>query len=304
MKLPNLKLNNKTHPMHFKKVLLIYKVPAYETQFLAKSKRRITPNDCFDVIHRLKNAYDCHYATLKIVESELLSRGIKYRKIRRQARMNFSGYDLIMTVGGDGTLLDAARQARSEVLLGVNSDPTRSVGNFCSADATTFPLMLDKISSGKAKIQSLNRLRISLRKAGIATDALNDILICHRHPAVMSHYVLCLGKQVEEQRSSGIWLSTAAGSTGAIHSAGGKVLPLTSHRLQYRPRELYDSFGRHYRLTGGSFPLAAMMRISSLMTDGICCIDGANLVLPFPFGEEMIISQSPNHLHLLFNSRR
>ena len=56
-------------------------------------------------------------------------------------------------------------------------------------------------------------------------NVLNDILICHHNPGAMSRYYLTVGRVREEQRSSGVWIATAAGSSGGLHSAGGKVLP-------------------------------------------------------------------------------
>jgi NAD+ kinase len=43
---------------------------------------------------------------------------------------------------------------------------------------------------------------------------------------------------VQFQKSSGLWVATPAGSTAAIRSAGGAVLPLDPPRLQFRVREL------------------------------------------------------------------
>ena len=70
-------------------------------------------------------------------------------------------------------------------------------------------------------------------------NVLNDILVCHHNPGAMSRYFLTVEGTREEQRSSGVWIATAAGSSGGLHSAGGKVLTQKSKEFQYRPRELY-----------------------------------------------------------------
>jgi len=70
----------------------------------------------------------------------------------------------------------------------------------------------------------------------------------------MSRYYLQVGKLLEEQRSSGVWIATAAGSTGGLRSAGGKVLPKEDKKFQYKPRELYYGKKTCYHLKGGIKP--------------------------------------------------
>ena len=55
-------------------------------------------------------------------------------------------------------------------------------------------------------------------------------------PAAMTSYTLDIGSVSEPQRSSGLWIATAAGSTAAIRAAGGCILPLRSRKLQYLVR--------------------------------------------------------------------
>ena len=130
-------------------------------------------------------------------------------------------------------------------------------------------------------------------------DVLNDILIGHRNPAAMSRYFLTLKNVREEQRNSGLWIATAAGSSGAIHSAGGQALAPESKKIQYMPRELYEGFNPHYRLRGGALELKTPMVVESLMPDGVVFVDGAHFKYPFVFGDKIMISNSPQPLKVV-----
>jgi len=48
----------------------------------------------------------------------------------------------------------------------------------------------------------------------------------------VSRYYLKIGNLREEQRDSGLWISTAAGSSGAIRSAGGKLFKNEEKKMQ------------------------------------------------------------------------
>jgi NAD+ kinase len=129
---------------------------------------------------------------------------------------------------------------------------------------------------------------------------LNDILACHENPAAMSRYFLTVGRVKEEQRSSGIWISTAAGSSGGIHSAGGKILPQEAQTFQYQPRELYK--GRHlrYTLKGALLKPAQKITLTSLMREGVVFVDGSHVCLPFSFAAEIQVTLSANPLNIIF----
>ena len=62
--------------------------------------------------------------------------------------------------------------------------------------------------------------------------ALNDVLFAGSSPAETVRCRIRVGRCEEFQKSSGVWVASGPGSTAAIHSAGGKKMPLRSHKLQ------------------------------------------------------------------------
>ena len=117
--------------------------------------------------------------------------------------------------------------------------------------------------------------------------AINDILIVHDDPATMSRYRLALGRQRELQKSSGLWVATAAGSSSAVLAAGGTRLPWGAAKYQYRPRELYRGRLSHPRLTGGVLAAGSRLRVTWLMRRGSAFVDGPHVQVPLRFADEL-----------------
>jgi len=278
--------------MNAPRIILLHKLSTFE--FLRNSLRaHLGETRRFALSHKR------HYTSLRAVENFLRAQQLRYHKARRGQAVDYSKFDIVITVGGDGTFLEAARHLKKQIILGVNSDPELSVGRFCVTDAEGFPQVFRKFLHGKSVITKIHRLELTVSGHKTSVNALNDILICHRSPAAMSHYYLQIGARKEEQRSSGVWVATAAGSTGAIHSAGGRPLKFASAQYQYLPREIYFGWRRKYKLTGKVLPPAAVLRIKSLMRDGKIFIDGAHQVLAFPFGHTLKIKISREPLRVV-----
>ncbi len=283
-------------------ILLLYKNSTYAGYFLSDRERLARLEGLLNSqeIKRFRRTHENHFWSLSYVETVLKSRKLKFTKARRGSSLDYSRYDLIITVGGDGTFLEAARHVKEGVVWGVNSDPTWSVGRFCSGNPKNFKELLDKILAGKARIKKIHRLSLSFGDATSSMNAINDILICHHNPGAMSRYFLTIGRLREEQRSSGVWIATAAGSSGGLYSAGGKVLPAQAQEFQYKPRELYRGKNMHYRLKGGILKPTQKITLTSLMREGVVFVDGSHVCLPFSFGARIFVSRSPNPLRIIF----
>lgn len=156
-----------------------------------------------------------------------------------QAEFDPRGAALIVSVGGDGTLLAASHNISDVPILGVNSAPRYSVGFFCAARGLPAMSMLRRALQGEVPTIVLQRMAVRVNGQLRSERVLNEALYCHAEPAATSNYILQLGRRREEQRSSGFWVGPAAGSTAAIRSAGGRILALTSKKLQLVVREPY-----------------------------------------------------------------
>ena len=178
---------------------------------------------------------------------------------------------MVIAVGGDGTFIEASRRIGTQPILGVNSDPERSVGHYCSTTIDTFAAVFDNYCNGQVPPLPLNRLSLKLDGVPLEMTAINDLLIAHHRPAAFSKYIITIDDLSEDHSGSGIWISTAMGATGAVVPAGGQQMPPHSPDLQYRPRELYLGNGRHYTLTGGILAADKKLQITSGMRLPVPC---------------------------------
>jgi NAD+ kinase len=235
-------------------------------------------------------------------------RALKARKIafeegslvkpERALKRQLAAADFVISIGGDGTALGASHYVRDAMMLGVNSAPGDSVGHFCSVNRKNFAERLDAILDLKWRPVELARLQITLDGKRLPELALNDVLIAHCCPAATTRYLIRAGELEEEQRSSGIWISTAAGSTAGIGSAGGRRMSLRSRDIQFLVRELYREPEREYELTRGFVPPDSGVTIASKMPDGRLYVDGARTEYQFPFGARAHIEIAEKSLKL------
>lgn len=253
-----------------------------------------------EAVNKWQPAHEEHERSLEAVMARLEGLGANVLLLRG-ARASFdpSGAALIVTVGGDGTLLAASHSISELPVLGVNSAPRYSVGFFCAAKPRTLGKMLAQALEGELSHVNLSRMQVSIGGQVRAKRVLNEALFCHREPAATSSYVLRVGQRREEQKSSGLWVGPAAGSTAALLSAGAKVLPLTSKDLQYIVREPYIGDARRYRLTYGQLKPRQELAIVSKMDEADVYLDGPYRALAVKLGEDVRFSLSDEPLRVL-----
>lgn len=245
-----------------------------------------------------------HRRSFAAVERILRGFGIPFDRLIRGRAFGEDRYSLVISLGGDGTFLDAARYLKKVPIMGVNSAPGHSVGRFCPVNRSNLRVALNDFFGKRLTAKRIHRLNISLNGKTWKHPVLNDVLVCHAAPAAMSRYVLSIGKVREAQRSSGLWVSTAAGSTGALQSSSGRRLPLFSSRLEYQPRELFEGHGARYRLKGGVLSEWMRVKVTSQMKEGRIYVDGAHVWLPFSYGSRLDVFSSKNDLIALYPKGR
>ena len=260
------------------------------------------------LVEQVEDAAREQEATLAAVHEALDSLGVapvtvSVDALDDQAQRTIAGSRLVVSVGGDGTLLAASHWVTGATLLGVNSAPRSSVGYLTFARRATVGRILARIARGTLRPQPVARLEIEL-EGKLLPPALNDVLIAHEQPAATSRYRLRVGRRVEEHRSSGLWVATAAGSTAGIHSAGGRAMALAERRLQFRARELYRVRGRKTVLESGFVEPGQELVVESAMAAGWLYPDGARLAARFPFGSQAVFRAAGQPLLLVADAGR
>jgi len=292
--------------MIIRSVLLTSKVTLYEMACKSKGDpalvRMIKERD--PVVAQVESSHlETVYARGR-VRGLLEKRGIKVFEAKKLRWIPNKKYDLIVALGGDGTVLDVARWVDSTPILAVNSSPSSSYGHLTCATADSLDEFLTKIIEDVVEPVELSRINILIDRGCYKHPALNDVLVCNSLPAAASRYVLGINGVEEEQKSSGIWVATAAGSTGAIRSAGGQMVSMLDGRLQFLVREPFaGALDHRYELTTG-FVGDFGVTIRSRMIHGSIYMDGRRNRVPIGYGTEIKLTPDAQPLRLFIDKAR
>jgi NAD+ kinase len=148
---------------------------------------------------------------------------------------NLPDTELLLCLGGDGTVLSAARSVltRPVPILGVNLGRLGFLSELAPQEALD---RLSEILLGRYRVEELAMLQAELPATAaspcVELHALNDVTIA-RGSIIRPIYVSLGidGVNVVRVRSDGIIIATATGSTGYNLSAGGPVLPPSSREI-------------------------------------------------------------------------
>jgi len=280
------------------KVLIVYKKSFLESH--AGDPNGISHLDPADR-DRLIRADAENRRALGEVTAHLARQGIDFDAVYRGSIAARKRYDLVLSLGGDGTFFAAARYLKDTPILGINSDPANSLGLWTCADRTDFRDPLERALAGHVKPTLIHRMAISVNGKTVREQAFNDVLIAHRNPAAMTRYRLWVGAGQEDHRSSGVWVSTAAGSTAGIRSAGGRRMPISSKRLQYLVREPYTWPQRRYRLARG---FTSRLALQTLTVNVGLWIDGSRVRYDLALGDKVELHIGPALNVLCYDEER
>jgi NAD+ kinase len=275
-------------------VLLVTKTPL--AQRLAREDReRLTEGGVLDP-ERLAASESRQAETLLAVREALHGLEVRERRIDTVSLADAADTALVVTVGGDGTVFTANTVATSAPFLTVNSDPERSVGHFTRFTAATVAAAITAWREGRTDCEELPRLAINV--AGKQHCILNDCLFTHTNPAVLCRYVLESDGAREFQRSSGVWVATASGSTAAYRSAGGEPVAGYLPALLFRVREPFAGRDPMTLLEGRQMPPRGL-QLTPAIPGMALYLDGPNRTVPVAPGLTVGIHAAAEPLRLV-----
>ena len=219
---------------------------------------------------------------------ELLHRGldlgIKIHQIDREIVPTylFAERDLVVAVGQDGLVANVAKYVGAQPIVPVNPDPERFDGVLLPFRPHEAPAAVQRLLAKRARLR-----QITLAEARLADGqrllAFNDLFVGARSH-VSARYQLRTPDRDEDQSSSGVLISTGAGSTGWLSSVfnmaagvaqltGGTTgkpitLPWEDPRLVFVVREPYASRSTQASLVAGIVRPGERLTIESRMPSG------------------------------------
>jgi NAD+ kinase len=156
--------------------------------------------------------------------------------------------ELLLVLGGDGTLIHAARMVRGRAvpILGVNLG---SLGFLTEVPRTELYPRLAEALEGRAQLHTRMKLACRLHRDGkvlLEDEVLNDVVINKGALArIADHEVSLDGQYMTTFKSDGVIIATPTGSTAYSLAAGGPIVhpalecalvtPISPHALTQRP---------------------------------------------------------------------
>ncbi len=221
-----------------------------------------------------------------------LSRFLKFKVINQDFLPSyiFSEKDVVIVIGQDGLVANTAKYVHGIPIIAVNPDPERYDGVLLPFNQNSGVAALQQVLSGEYNYEEVTMAETELND-GQKLLAFNDFFI-GPSSHTSARYEISFKGYSENHSSSGIIVSTGAGSTGwlsslfnmanSIHQTFGDIQPLpyqpiqkSKDKLVFVVREPFLSKTSQINLTSGVINVADELTLESHMPqNGIIFSDG------------------------------
>jgi len=219
-------------------------------------------------------------------------------------------YDLFVSIGGDGTILETVTYIRDlEIpIIGIN---TGRLGFLATISKKVIESSIEKILTGKYSISKRSLIEVSTnidqeKTFGELNFALNEIAVSRKNTTSMISVATCLnGEALTNYWTDGLIVSTPTGSTGYSLSCGGPVIapqtssfiltPIAPHNLNVRPLVIPDNTTIELRVSGREEQhlISLDSRIATLDNETVITLKKA------PFQISLIVLEGDSFLQTL-----
>jgi NAD kinase len=245
-----------------------------------------------------------------------LSRVVKNKTVERiyLPSFIFSEKNLVIVIGQDGLVANTAKYSKGCPIVAVNPDKERYDGVLLPFDTTDFLSGVEKVLSAKFQSRTMRFAEAKLND-GQRLLAFNDLFIgASSH--ISARYKISFNRNIEEHSSSGLIVSTPAGSTGWLSSIFNMAYGVASmfennlkpkrpklkdNELLFAVREPFQSIRTQTGITTGIIKSKNHLTIESLMpTGGVIFSDGIEKdFLKFNSGSIATIGIAPETANLV-----
>ncbi len=229
-----------------------------------------------------ENEHETFHHSLTELQTRL-SKIIKNKTVERVYLPSFifSDTNLIVVIGQDGLVANTAKYSKTCPIIAVNPDKARYDGVLLPFSTNDFTEGVENVITGRYRARTARFAEARLND-GQRLLAFNDLFIgASSH--VSARYKISFNGETEEHSSSGLIVSTAAGSTGWLSSvfnmaygvAGLFEQNLTPQRpvlndneMLFAVREPFQSIRTQTGITAGLIQEQDQLSVESLMTTG------------------------------------
>lgn len=176
--------------------------------------------------------HDIFYQSLNSLQTQL-SKLIKHKTIDRSYLPSylFNQKNIIVVIGQDGLVANTAKYSKGIPMVAVNPDKLRYDGVLLPFDTSNFLAGIENVMAHQQQYKTVNFAEVNLND-GQNLLAFNDLFI-GPSSHVSARYKITFNGQTEEQSSSGLIVSTSAGSTGWLSSIFNMAYGISD---QFEPR--------------------------------------------------------------------
>ncbi len=205
--------------------------------------------------------------------------------------------DLLLVFGGDGTILQVARQtAGSNVpILGVNIG---SLGFLTAVSSDEIAGALNQVWAGQFSFESRGLIRVTGRRLTrqVSCTALNDVVVSRGVASRLIELEVCINSELlTRYRCDGLIVSTPTGSTAYSLAAGGAVVFPTAQVIALTPICAHTLSNRALILPSHA---TIEVRVISLKPNTVLSADG-QVVSELSAGDTITIRRSRRTIRLL-----
>jgi NAD+ kinase len=184
---------------------------------------------------RLEGARDLAYVLEDAITSRGIAAWVEDEAPPHPERSAFAGTDLMICLGGDGTVLRCARlvTGMDTLILGINLG---RLGFLTEMDGAEALERLDEVLGGGGRIEERTMLQATVTRTGERFHGLNEAVIGR---ATLSRAIQLAvdvdGTRIADYRCDGVIVASATGSTAYALSVGGPILHPESRDLVIVP---------------------------------------------------------------------
>lgn len=270
--------------MPIEKIVIVTK----KTPFEALVERYNTREQARFYIEHLGQDFDRYEAQHETYQracgqlKDELPRGVRAQWIERETlpMFQFGDEDTVVALGPDGLVVNLAKYLRGQTVVAFNPAPTHIDGVLLPFRIHDAPMIWKRLANGDLPIQNVTMAR-ALTADGQQITAVNDLFLgASSH--VAARYQIEYRGRAEAQISSGVIVSTGAGSTGwrrSIVCGAAKLCGEPTNETDYRfapdarklvfcVREPFESLASGADLVAGEIKRDETLDLVSQMPQG------------------------------------